>query len=64
MHLPIKRREFLRQDAPMIRGFGDLVHLAAHPIARVIDKVAGTNLQNCGGCHKRREHWNEKLPIG
>jgi hypothetical protein len=35
-------------------GLGDIVHLAAHPIATAIDYLAGTDLQNCGGCAERQ----------
>lgn len=36
------------------RGLGDVVHAVAQPIARVIDRVAGTKLAECGGCARRR----------
>jgi len=39
-------------------GVGDAVHAVAQPIARVIDKVAGTNIQGCGACAKRRANLN------
>ena len=39
-------------------GLGDIVHAIAQPIARAIDVVAHTDLQNCGGCKKRREMLN------
>lgn len=47
---------------PMI-GFGDLIAAIAKPIARGIDSIAGTNLENCGGCSQRQDWWNEKLPL-
>jgi hypothetical protein len=31
----------------------------AKPIARAIDRVAGTSLQNCAGCAKRRDFLNQ-----
>jgi hypothetical protein len=43
-------------------GLGDRVERIAQPIARVIDKVAGTNIQGCGGCKKRREALNKAFP--
>lgn len=46
---PVKRRRI---------KLGDAVHAVAHPVAKVIDKIAGTSLQNCGGCAARRERWN------
>lgn len=46
-----------------IRGAGDLVALAAQPIARVIDTVFKTNIQHCGGCAKRRAALNAAIPF-
>ena len=43
-------------------GLGDRVERIAQPIARVIDKVAGTNIQGCGACQKRKEYLNKKFP--
>ena len=43
-------------------GLGDRVERIAQPIARAIDKVAGTNIQGCGSCQKRKEYLNEKFP--
>jgi len=57
---PTERKIF---TAHKPRGLGDVVHAVAHPIARVIDAVAGTKLQNCGGCQKRQELLNEKFPF-
>jgi len=45
------------------RGLGDVVHALASPIAKAVDAVAGTNLQNCGGCAARREKLNQKFPL-
>jgi hypothetical protein len=39
-------------------GLGDLVAAVAQPIARAVDRVAGTNLKGCQGCAKRRETLN------
>jgi hypothetical protein len=39
-------------------GLGDVVAAVAQPVARGIDKVAGTNLRNCEGCKRRRERLN------
>jgi hypothetical protein len=50
-------------SARKTRGLGDLVHQIALPVAKAIDAVAGTNLQTCGGCKRRREKLNQiKLP--
>ena len=39
-------------------GIGDMVHAIAQPIAKAIDQVAGTNIQGCGACAKRRAMLN------
>lgn len=42
----------------VVTGVGDVVERIAQPIAKMIDVVAGTNLQGCGGCSKRRDALN------
>lgn len=42
-------------------GLGDMVHAVAQPIAKAIDRVAGTNIQGCGACAKRRAMLNSTL---
>ena len=44
-------------------GLGDHVERIAQPIARAIDKVAGTNIQGCGACQKRKEALNKAFPL-
>ena len=45
-------------------GLGDVVAAVAQPIARAVDRVAGTNLKGCQGCAKRREKLNRiRLPL-
>lgn len=46
----------LREPRP--QGLGDRVEKVAQPIAKVIDKIAGTNIQECGSCKKRKEYLN------
>jgi hypothetical protein len=46
-----------------LHGLGDVVASIAQPIARVIDRVAGTDIQNCGGCKKRQEALNKAVPF-
>ena len=46
-----------------IRGAGDIIALAAKPIARAIDRVAGTKLENCGACAKRQAAMNAAIPF-
>jgi hypothetical protein len=46
-----------------MRGAGDVVAAVAQPVARMIDRVSGTNLQNCGGCKRRQETLNRKFPM-
>ena len=37
---------------------GDKVHSVAQPIAKIIDKALGTEIEKCGACAKRREKLN------
>ena len=54
------------QDSPdwkaPARGLGDVVEKVAQPIAKAIDKVLRTDIQNCGGCKKRRDALNKAFP--
>jgi len=38
---------------------GDVVHEVAQPIAKTIDFVFGTNLENCSGCQHRQQILND-----
>lgn len=51
------------KPAKKIRGLGDIVSRVAQPIARVIDKISGTKISQCGGCQSRREALNKMFPI-
>jgi len=51
------------KEASKLKGAGDVVKLVAQPIAKIIDSVAGTNLQSCGGCEQRRQSFNKKFPL-
>lgn len=46
-----------------IRGLGDIVEIVAKPIARTIDKVAGTDMENCSSCAQRKAWLNEFFSI-
>ncbi len=52
-----------RVSAKKYRGLGDLVHAVVQPVARAIDAVAGTRIQGCAGCGRRRDNWNRKFPL-
>jgi hypothetical protein len=39
--------------------YGDAVKRIAEPVARIVDRVARTNLQGCGPCAERRNLWNQ-----
>ena len=41
------------------KGLGDYVEKIAQPIAKIIDRVAGTNIQGCSRCRKRKEWLND-----
>ena len=53
----------IKNIMPVVTGLGDVVHAVARPVAAVVDAVAGTNLQNCGGCAARRQKLNQKYPM-
>lgn len=46
-----------------IQGMGDVVAMIAQPIAKGIDAMLGTRLQNCGGCGKRQRNLNQLTPF-
>jgi len=48
---------------PPLQGAGDLVAKFAKPIARAIDRVAKTDLQNCNKCKQRQAKLNTALPF-
>ncbi len=47
-----------------LAGLGDAVALIAKPIARAIDRVAGTKLEGCKPCAKRQAKLNSLVPFG
>lgn len=51
-----RKLRIVRHD---LTRLGDAVAVVAQPIARAIDAVAGTDIQNCGGCKKRQDALNE-----
>ena len=55
--------EELLEKERRARGLGDVVELVAQPVAKAIDKIAGTRIQHCGGCKKRKEFLNKKFPL-
>lgn len=44
-----------------ITGLGDVVAMVAQPIARALDAALGTDMENCGGCGKRKAWLNEAV---
>lgn len=46
-----------------LRGLGDAVAVVAQPIAKAIDRVAGTDLANCKGCDGRQSALNQAVPF-
>ncbi len=62
MGTPFRQLYKKTEDGKIVRrnrGLGDAVERIAQPIAKAIDSVAGTNIQECGGC-KRRKEWLNK----
>ena len=47
---------------PPLRGLGDTVARFAKPIARRLDSVFGTHLEDCKGCDKRQAALNKRFP--
>lgn len=41
------------------KGLGDIVKKFAQPIAKGIDAIAGTDIQNCSSCERRRRALNK-----
>jgi len=60
--LVLSKDQIASLSEPRPQGLGDRVEKVAQPIAKIIDKIAGTNIQNCGACQKRKEYLNEKFP--
>jgi hypothetical protein len=52
-----------RVSARKYRGIGDVVESLAKPIARALDIIAGTRIQHCAGCAKRRQFLNARFPF-
>jgi hypothetical protein len=52
-----------RVSAKKYRGLGDVVAAVAQPIARAIDRVAGTDIKHCAGCAGRRDSLNRLVPF-
>lgn len=46
-----------------ITGLGDVVAIIAQPIAKAIDRVAGTNIRRCRACRRRRGKMNQLFPF-
>ena len=59
MKIKIIPRSQIRQVA----GLGDVVAKVAQPVAKAVDRVAGTDLQNCGGCKDRQKKLNQLFPL-
>lgn len=46
-------------DTPL----GDKIEKVAKPVAKVIDTVFNTDLQNCGGCNQMKHDLNNGIPL-
>ena len=44
---------------PKVRGAGDVLAKVLKPIARTIDRMAGTDLEHCQECAARQKMLNE-----
>jgi len=63
MTSPNHDRPVARVPARKYRGLGDLVAAVAQPIARAVDRVAGTDIKHCPGCAKRQGALNRAVPF-
>jgi hypothetical protein len=54
---------YVKPESAQVSGLGDVVAKIAKPIARIIDKVAGTKLKTCGGCAQRQRALNKMFPF-
>jgi hypothetical protein len=52
-----------KPPSPVLRGLGDVVAMVAQPMAKMIDRIAGTNLANCAGCGNRQDALNKVVPF-
>ena len=52
-----------RVSAKKYRGLGDVIEAVAKPVAKVIDRIAGTDIQNCQDCSRRQQNLNAKFPF-
>lgn len=52
-------------EQPVSRSMrlGDKIAAFAQPIAKAIDKIAGTKVAGCGGCQKMRQELNAGVPF-
>ena len=46
-----------------LKGLGDLIALAAHPVAAALDAAFGTEWVDCRTCAGRRETLNRHFPF-
>ncbi len=50
-------------SARKYRGLGDVVEAVAKPVARMIDRIAGTDIEHCPGCARRRDALNRRFSL-
>jgi hypothetical protein len=50
-------------EQPIPRGLGDKLASVAQPIARAVDKVAGTKIAGCEGCAEMRKRLNAGMTV-
>lgn len=62
MHLKPSSVTIIAKPKPRKFGLGDAVAIVAQPVAKAIDKIAGSDLQNCLGCEERKARLNAILP--
>lgn len=61
--MPSNSEPIRRVSARKYRGLGDVVEAVAKPVARIIDRVTGSDLAHCPGCARRRDMLNRRFSL-
>lgn len=61
----MKLRTIERTEAGLVAHYdlGTRIEKAVQPVAKAIDKIAGTKIVGCGGCKKMRDRLNSGMTI-
>ena len=63
----LRQKYWPNPPAPKIskhfRGAGDVLAAVLHPVVSVVRAATGIDLENCGGCGKRKDKLNQIMPL-